>query len=76
MLPFLKNRAPQTGLIVQERKHESNQEDECLAIESCIREFMEAAERKDMKKMAIIVKLAHDILHEYMDSKEIEDLEG
>lgn len=53
---------------VREESQDNN--GEMQAIESMVKDFMKAFERKDVKAMAIIVKLAHDVLHEYMDSEE------
>lgn len=74
MLPFLKPKA-NSGLIVQKRsaiepKEESN---EIQDLEGYIEQFKQALEANDLKKMASIIKSAHNLLHEHMDQPESEE---
>jgi hypothetical protein len=50
-----------------EKQEEPSGDSEMPTIELMVKDFMKAMERKDVKAMAIIIKLAHDILHEYME---------
>lgn len=77
MLPFLKPKF-NPGIFNHKRKPDEttdggvdqySQHSEVEAIEACIEDFIRALNNRDTKKMANIVKLAHDILHEYMDEK-------
>jgi hypothetical protein len=54
-----------------EPKREESNDSEMLAMEAMVKDFMKAFERKDVKAMAVIIKLAHDMLHEYMNQEEI-----
>lgn len=41
---------------------------ELRELEEVIKDFMQAMSAKDSKRMANIVRMAHDILHDYMDA--------
>lgn len=75
LLPFLKRNTAPAGLIVQTRKSDENTEaatqpdDELDVLANCIEDFMKAFRASDKRKMALILKLAHETLHEYMDAE-------
>lgn len=70
MLPFLKNRSDSGSSQVIEKDRAPDSEQSALSdIEACVSDFMAAAQKNDIKKMAEIVKIAHDLLHEHMDSE-------
>lgn len=58
------------GVIVKHRPSDNSEESSELSdIEAAIQDFMKALEAKDIKRMAEIVKIAHDLLHEHMDNE-------
>lgn len=83
MLPFLKAKKNQTGLIVEERQSsespkEIDPSEEMMTLEECVRDFVVAYGMKDMKQMCESIKTIHDVLHMYMDEGQSEhkDLEN
>lgn len=84
MLPFLKNKHQRqgSGVIVKERQPDHPEEvssdmsqDEQKELEQCVKDILEAVKSSDIRKIAEHVKIAHDILHHYMDNSEPEDSE-
>lgn len=74
LLPFLKAKPTQTGVIIQER-HNSEPEmepvadEEMEALEECVKDLLVAFAFKDIKKIAESIKYIHDVLHMNMDSE-------
>lgn len=65
----VKQRSPD----IQEEPH---QEDiELHELEEVVKDFMQALSANDTKRMASIVRMAHDILHDYMDAGNRDDNE-
>lgn len=78
MLPFLKQKSHQTGVIVKERAPDMDSESELPVteaeeLEACIHDIMSAMTSKDVKQIASHVKALHDILHQYMGSESESD---
>lgn len=67
---IVKNRTPDKP--AGEESHQGGHD--LQAIEEAVEDFMRALAAKDIKRMAQIVKMAHDLLHEEMaqEPKEIE----
>lgn len=56
-------------------KESHDEGDELRGIEEAVEDFMRAAAAKDVKRMAQIVKMAHDLLHEIMDHESKESIQ-
>lgn len=72
LLPFLKKNT-NSSIIVQTRTPDASSEpqesdEEIASLEIAIDDFMKAFRARDTKKMALILKVAHEILHEYMNT--------
>lgn len=72
ILPFLKNKTQQAGVIVKTRAPDESEpkeikkDSELDELEEVIKDFRRALEAGDVRRMAEIVRMAHDVLHDYM----------
>lgn len=74
MLPILKPKKQQTGVIIQDRQlNEFPKEDEQNDLESCVKDLLVAFSFKDIKMIAQSIKDIHDVLHMEMDKLESND---
>lgn len=72
MLPFLKPKAKQTGVIVQDRQMPESDGDSDIdqaELEEFVKDVIVAISAKDIKQIAQSVKELHDVLHMQMDNK-------
>lgn len=79
LLPILKIKNQQPGVIVQERQSNALKEknDETTEhqeeLESFVKDLLVAFSFKDIKKIAESIKIIHDVLHMHMDNEPSED---
>lgn len=72
MLPFLKQKTKDTGVIVHDRRPDSTEEEpqqESPEIVDIIKDCIVCYSTNDIAGLAEHVKLLHDALHEHMDQE-------
>lgn len=61
MLPFLKNKHQQTGVIVQNRTPDEPKDSEDQGLMACAQDLIDAVHSKDAKRVASALKAAFEI---------------
>jgi hypothetical protein len=78
LLPFLKQKSKQTGVIVHDRrpdesKEEDKESDSQKEIMDCIKDCIISYSTNDIKSLAEHVKSLHDLLHMEMNEESSSD---